>query len=50
MINILCHITPKSEEDSEEVVNVVRDIEEDIKQLLGCALTNCGPRILLMIP
>ena len=50
MIDILCHVTPKSEEGSDEaVVKVVKGIEEDIKQLLWCAPTNCGPRSLLMI-
>jgi len=50
MINILCHVTPKSEEGNEEVVKVMKGFEEDIKQLLLYAPTNCGPRILLMIP
>jgi len=45
MIDILRHVTPKSEEGNDEaVVKVVKGIEEDIKQLLRCAPTNCGPR------
>jgi hypothetical protein len=47
MIDILRHVTPKSEEgNNEEVVNVVGGIEEDIKQLLQCVPTNCGLRSL----
>jgi hypothetical protein len=50
MIDILRHVTPKSEEgNNEAVVKVVKGIEEDIKQLLRCAPTDCGPRSLLMI-
>ena len=50
MIDILRHVTPKSEEgNAEAVVKVVKGIEEDIKQLLRWALTNCGLRSLLMI-
>jgi len=45
MIDILRHVTPKSEDGNDEaVVKVVKGIEEDIKQLLRCAPTNCGPR------
>jgi len=45
MIDILRHVTPKSEEGNDEaVVKLVKGIEEDIKQLLRCARTNCGPR------
>jgi len=45
MINILRHVTPKGEDGNDEaVVKVVKGIEEDIKQLLRCAPTNCGPR------
>ena len=50
MIDILHHVTPKSEEgDDEAVVKVVGGIKEDIKQLLQCVPTNCGPGSLLMI-
>jgi hypothetical protein len=50
MIDILRHVTPKSEEgNNEAVVKVMKGIEEDIKQLLWCVATNCGPRSLLMI-
>ena len=49
MIGILCRIMPKSEEDNNEAaVKVVKDFEDDIKQLLWCAPTNCDPRSLLM--
>ena len=45
MIDILRHVIPKSEEGNDEaVVKIVKGIEEDIKQLLRCAPTNCGPR------
>jgi hypothetical protein len=50
MIDILRHVTPKSEEgNNEAVVKVMKGIEEDIKELLRCAPRNCGPRSLLMI-
>jgi len=49
MIDVLRHVTPKSEESNEAAVKVVRGIEEDIKQLLWWAPTNCRPRSLLMI-
>jgi len=50
MIDILRHVTPKSEEgNAEAAVKVVKGIEEDIKQLLQWAATNCYPRSLLMI-
>jgi flagellar biosynthesis/type III secretory pathway protein FliH len=50
MIDILRHVMPKSEEgNNEAVVNVVKGIEEDIKQLLRCAPIDCDPRSLLMI-
>ena len=51
MIDILCYVTPKSEEECNEeaVVEVVKVIEEDIKQLLRCGPTSCGPRSLLII-
>jgi hypothetical protein len=50
MIDILRHVTPKSEESNNEaVVKVVKGIEEDIKQLLRCVPTNCGPRSLLIV-
>ena len=50
MIDILRHVTPKNEEgNNEAVVKVVKGIEEDIKQLLWWAPTNCGPRSLLMV-
>ena len=39
MIDILRHVTPKSEEGNEEaVVKVAKGIEEDIKLLLRCDL------------
>ena len=45
MINILCYVTPKTEEGiNDAVVKVAKGIKEDIKQLLRCAPTNCGPR------
>jgi len=45
MIDILRHVTPKSEDGNDEaVVKVVKGIEEDIKQLLRCAPTDYGPR------
>ena len=45
MIDILRHVTPKTEEGNEEaVVKVAKGIEEDIKQLLRCAPTNCGSK------
>ena len=45
MIDILRYVTPKSEEgNNEAVVNVVKGIEEEIKELLRCALTNYGSR------
>ena len=45
MINILRYVTPKTEEGIDDaVVKVAKGIEEDIKQLLRCAPTNCGPR------
>ena len=50
MIDILRHVTPKSEQgNADAAVKVVQGIEEDIKQLLRWAPTNCGPRSLLMI-
>jgi hypothetical protein len=50
MIDILRYVTPKNEEgNNEAVVKVVKGIEEDIKQLLWCAPTDCGARSLLMI-
>ena len=50
MIDILRHVTPKSEEgNNEAVVKVVKGIEDDIKQLLRCAPTNCGLGSLLML-
>ena len=50
MIDILQHVTPKSEQgNTEAAVKVVKGIEEDIKQLLRWAPTNCGLRSLLMI-
>ena len=50
MIDILRHVTPKSEEGNDKaVVRVIKGIEEDIKQLLRCAPTNGRPRSLLMI-
>ena len=50
MINILHHVIPKSEEgNNDAVVKIVKGIEEDIKQLLRCAPTNCGPRSLLIV-
>ena len=46
MIDILRYVTPKSEEgNNEAVVKVVGGIEEDIKQLLQCVPTNCGPEV-----
>jgi hypothetical protein len=45
MIDILRHVTPKSEGGNEEAaVKVAKGIEEDIKQLLRYAPTNCGSR------
>ena len=45
MIEILRHVILESEEGNDEaVVKIVKGIEEDIKQLLRCAPTNCGPR------
>jgi hypothetical protein len=50
MIDILRHVTPKSEEgNTEAAVKVVKGMEEDIKQLLQWVPTNCGPKSLLMI-
>ena len=50
MIDILRHVTPKNEEgNNEAVVKVVKGIEDDIKQLLRCAPTNCGLGSLLML-
>jgi hypothetical protein len=50
MIDIVRHVTPKSEEGNDEaVVKVVKGIEEDIKQLLRWAPTNCALRNSLMI-
>jgi len=50
MIDILRHVTPKSEEGNDQaVVKVVKGIEEDIKQLLRWAPTNGRPRSFLMI-
>jgi len=50
MIDILRHVTPKSEEDNNEaVVKIVKGIENDIKELLRWVPTNCSPRSLLKI-
>ena len=50
MICILRHVTRKNEEyGKEEVVTAVKDIEEDIKQLLRCVITNYGLSTMLMI-
>jgi uncharacterized protein YeeX (DUF496 family) len=50
MIDVLRHVTPKSEEgNNEAVVKIVKSIEDDIKQLLRWAPTNFGPRSLLKI-
>jgi hypothetical protein len=50
MIDILRYVTPKNEEgNNEAVVKVVKGIEEDIKQLLWCAPTDCVARSFLMI-
>ena len=50
MIVILHHVTPNNEEGGEEaVVKAVKDIEEDIKELLRCGPRIAGLRRLLMI-